>query len=201
MITGLSFKIMPITINGSGTITGLSVGGLPDGTVDGDTLASGVGGKILQVVSTARLQSGSSAVTSWTTLAAGDGNVEVAITPSAASSKVLVSVWMVGFNDDDNESYHFRLTRGGTAIGVGAAAGSRTQSSFTVGSYGAGSLPWRHASIEYLDSPATTSSITYALQGLRGSAGTFYFGRNDTDSDAAETGRCPTIITAKEVAQ
>ena len=192
---------MPITINGSGTITGLSVGGLPDGTVDGDTLASGVGGKILQVQSTARLQSGSSAVTSWTTLAAGDGNVEVAIQPAHVNNKVLVSVWMVGFNDDDNESYHFRLTRGGTAIGVGAAAGSRTQSSFTVGSYGAGSLPWRHASIEYLDSPATTSSITYALQGLRGSAGTFYFGRNDTDSDAAETGRCPTIITAKEVAQ
>ena len=33
---------MPITINGSGTITGISVGGLPDGTVDGDTLASTV---------------------------------------------------------------------------------------------------------------------------------------------------------------
>ena len=32
---------MPITINGSGTITGLSVGGLPDGTVDADMLASG----------------------------------------------------------------------------------------------------------------------------------------------------------------
>ena len=31
---------MPIVINGSGTVTGLSVGGLPDGTVDTDTLAS-----------------------------------------------------------------------------------------------------------------------------------------------------------------
>ena len=221
---------MAITINGTAnTIAGLAVGGLPDGTVDNDSLANttitaskiaadtitasqiaanAVGdselnaatGKLLQVVSTARLQSGSSGVTSWTTLAAGDGNVEVSITPSAATSKVLVSVWMVGFNDDDNESYHFRLTRGGTAIGVGAAAGSRTQSSFTVGSYGAGSLPWRHASIEYLDSPNTTSATTYALQGLRGSAGTFYFGRNDTDADLAQTGRCPTIITAKEVA-
>ena len=46
---------MPIAINGSGSITGLSVGGLPDGSVDADTLASnavtagklasGVGGK------------------------------------------------------------------------------------------------------------------------------------------------------------
>ena len=31
---------MPVTINGNGTITGLSVGGLPDGSVDADTLAS-----------------------------------------------------------------------------------------------------------------------------------------------------------------
>ena len=32
---------MPITINGDGTITGLAVGGLPDGCVDTDTIASG----------------------------------------------------------------------------------------------------------------------------------------------------------------
>ena len=31
---------MPITINGSGTLTGVSVGGLPDGTVDNDTIAN-----------------------------------------------------------------------------------------------------------------------------------------------------------------
>ena len=32
---------MAIVINGSGTVTGLSVGGLPDGTVDSDTIATG----------------------------------------------------------------------------------------------------------------------------------------------------------------
>ena len=31
---------MPITINGDGTISGLAVGGLPDGSVDADTLAT-----------------------------------------------------------------------------------------------------------------------------------------------------------------
>jgi len=31
---------MSITINGSGTLTGVSVGGLPDGIVDADTLAT-----------------------------------------------------------------------------------------------------------------------------------------------------------------
>ena len=42
---------MPIAINGSGSITGITAGGLPDGCVTADDLASGVGGKILQVVS------------------------------------------------------------------------------------------------------------------------------------------------------
>ena len=31
---------MPIAINGSGTVTGISVGGLPDGIVDADMLAA-----------------------------------------------------------------------------------------------------------------------------------------------------------------
>ena len=31
---------MPIAINGSGTLTGISVGGLPDGIVDADMLPS-----------------------------------------------------------------------------------------------------------------------------------------------------------------
>ena len=31
---------MPITLNGSGTISGVSVGGLPDGIVDTDMIAA-----------------------------------------------------------------------------------------------------------------------------------------------------------------
>ena len=41
---------MPIVLNGSGTITGISAGGLPDGIIQAADLASGVGGKTLQVV-------------------------------------------------------------------------------------------------------------------------------------------------------
>ena len=35
---------MPLTFNGSGTITGLTAGGLPDGSIQAADLASGVGG-------------------------------------------------------------------------------------------------------------------------------------------------------------
>ena len=48
---------MPIAINGSGTVTGVSVGGLPDGIVDTDMIAAGAvtapkkgAGSILQVI-------------------------------------------------------------------------------------------------------------------------------------------------------
>ena len=46
---------MPIVINGSGSITGITAGGLPDGCVTADDLASGVGGKNVQVKSVSKL--------------------------------------------------------------------------------------------------------------------------------------------------
>jgi len=50
---------MPITINGDGTITGLSVGGLPDGSVDADTLAAGAAVPADGSITTAKLANGS----------------------------------------------------------------------------------------------------------------------------------------------
>ena len=45
---------MAISINGNGTITGISVGGLPNGIVDRDTLATAAKGSILQVKQTVK---------------------------------------------------------------------------------------------------------------------------------------------------
>ena len=50
---------MPITINGDGTISGLAVGGLPDGTVDADTLAAGAAVPADGSITTAKLANGS----------------------------------------------------------------------------------------------------------------------------------------------
>ena len=49
---------MPITINGDGSITGLSVGGLPDGCVDADTLAAGAAVPADGSITTAKLANG-----------------------------------------------------------------------------------------------------------------------------------------------
>ena len=50
---------MPITINGDGTISGLAVGGLPDGSVDADTLAAGAAVPADGSITTAKLANGS----------------------------------------------------------------------------------------------------------------------------------------------
>ena len=91
---------MPITINGNGTVTGLAVGGLPDGIVDADTLAanavtsgklaSGVGGKVLQVLQDTKTDD--YGVTSSGTTTYTIPGLEQAITLSNANNKVLVVV-------------------------------------------------------------------------------------------------------------
>ena len=51
---------MPVTINGNGSITGLAVGGLPNGTVDADTLASGLATQGIRMVDQWRLTANTS---------------------------------------------------------------------------------------------------------------------------------------------
>jgi len=152
-------------------------------------------GAMLQVQSTAKTDTGSFTGTSFADLT----GVSVAITPSSASSKVLIQVHISGFHDTSTYSVKFRLMRGSTPIGIGDAAGSRTQASFAMDSYGSGSQAVVTAGFHFLDSPSTTSATIYKLQGLI-DTGTFHFGRGNGDSDNVGHGRYPTIITATEIA-
>ena len=86
---------MAITINGNGTVTGISVGGFPDGIVDTDMLAASavtpakstiVGGKILQV----QYQFHNSSVTNTTDTYADSGLTLNITTASSGHAGVLV---------------------------------------------------------------------------------------------------------------
>ena len=77
---------MPITLNGSGTVSGISAGGLPDGIIQSADLASGVGGKILQVVQTVKTDSFSVLNTTSTDIT----GMTVTITPASSNSKILI---------------------------------------------------------------------------------------------------------------
>ena len=89
---------MPITINGTGTITGISAGGLPDGVITSDDLASSISlGKVLQVVygSTATTFSSTTAIPTDNTIPQNTEGIEFltqAITPVSASSDLIIQV-------------------------------------------------------------------------------------------------------------
>ena len=91
---------MPITINGSaGTITGVSTGGLPDGCVDADTIATGAVSKILQVVSNTITGANNIASDAESPVASG---LITTVTTQGAGSSFLVS--SIGANPHCNSS-------------------------------------------------------------------------------------------------
>ncbi len=152
---------MAISINGNGTITGISVGGLPDGIVDSDMLANTVTtGKILNVVTATT----STEVSNNSTTFASSG-LSASITPSATTSKILVltssAINMLGDGTSSSgRQCLLRLYRGdhtGTALST-ARIGISAQ-----GSHNTAPENNEMGSFSYLDSPNTTSSTTYTV--------------------------------------
>ena len=198
---------MAITINGTGSITGLTAGGLPDGSITSADLASGAitsgslpAGSVLQVKQTVKTDSTSTTNQDSFTDTTG---MSVAITPASTSNKVLVSV-SIGRVNNSSTSIRlaaFRLMRDSTAIGVGSTAGSRLAATFLItditdSNYG------QNGCYQFLDSPSTTSEVTYKLQWTGQAGETVYLNRstNDTDSSDAIYSRTASTITVMEVA-
>ena len=205
---------MAIVINGSGTVTGLAVGGLPDGTVDDGTVASGIAsskltgalpaisgasltgittGKVLQVVSTTVTDTPS--ITSSGSWVDWSG-LSVTITPSASSSKILVTA---SVNISNNADTAQRLVRGSTAICIGEQQGSNRHRSTTGGNIHRGDHEMVQYSVNYLDSPNTTSATTYKMQGTDNTGVAFYLNREHTDSDQADDSIGASTITVMEI--
>ena len=114
--------------------------------------ASAGGGKVLQVVNVVY---GTFATTSSTTFA--DTGLTASITPSSASSKILVMVHQNGtMKDTSNLAGQLQLLRNSTVI---TYIGSRIGLNASSNQNGVGTV-----STTYLDSPATTSSTTYKTQ-------------------------------------
>ena len=196
---------MAIQINGNGTITGISAGGLPAGTVTSATLASGVGGKVLQVV-TAELTTQAS-VTGTTHI---DTGLTASITPTSASNKILIeyNLGNVYFHRPGSGNYQadgsIQVLRDSTVILPPHSYGNSPQS--TGSGYGHGDyhfssgeggvelgtgVRFRHG-YRLIDSPNTTSSTTYKLQFAIGYGGTFYINKTDA---ASQTPKSNIILT------
>ena len=165
---------MAIQINGNGTITGISVGGLPNGIVDTDMIAASAvtpakstitGGKILQVIESTS-DTNVIATTSEATL------LTLSITPSNASNKILISCNFVGevSSGSSNGLAWVRVYRG-------------TTSGTKIIHLGQGVLTYNYVTMngQVLDSPNTTSAQTYTMTIARLSGGTAQVDTNGND--------------------
>ena len=199
---------MPVSINGNtGVITGLAVGGLPDGVVDADTLASGVGGKILAVSEAIKKDTFSTQSTSFTDIT----GLSVTMTPASTSSKFLIN-YTVNFSPrDQHYSGAIRCVKvvGGTTtddIYVGDAASNRVRcSSWSFSNNTSQSrASFRPLTGSFLHSPSTTSAVTFKMQcmllGTYGWANDVFVNRTNTWSDSNAYGSCPSGITVTELA-
>jgi hypothetical protein len=144
----------------------------------------------VQIVSAIKTDTFSSSAASWTDIT----GMTVNITPTNASNRVFVEVSMAG--SSTQFASHIRLVRNGTTICVGDANGSRERSS-CAGLFGDGSTI-RQVSISFLDSPATTSAVTYKLQYFAGGS-TAYINRSVTWSDNNDFTTTASTITVMEI--
>ena len=154
-------------------------------------------GKIGQVVQVYKQDSFSTSSNSFVDVT----GLSVAITPTATSSKVLVHYTLNGAQDHDGNRAYFKLVRGSTNIMVGDTSGtSRIEIS--------GEFASAHDTImdstaggTYLDSPSTTSSITYKVQLMvgGGAGSSVYINRPHSWGNNSSTGAAASTIVLMEV--
>ena len=154
-------------------------------------------GSVLQVVSTTKTDTQASTSVAFIDIT----GLSASITPSSASNKVLV-LWSVnGSQAVAVSAVYLKLLRNSTDIAIGTGSmGSRIPCSSGIASPAASILA-SPASGNFLDSPASTSSVTYKLQ-IAATAGSAlaYVNRTDGDADNASYGRGASTITVMEIA-
>ena len=156
-------------------------------------------GSIIQVVSTTK--SDTFAASSFGASLTNITGLTATITPSSASSQILVQVMLAGVSASQDGT-SFVLLRDSSAIGIGDASGSRQRRSVgavPLGGYNHTALP-----ITFLDSPGTTAARTYGVSisnALAGVTTTVLINRTATDGDAGSVPRYISSITLFEVAR
>ena len=166
------------------------------------------GGKILQVKQAVKTDTSSTTNFGWVTIPGtdetGSGSLfEVNITPTATSSKILVT-WGIHLSVSSSVySGGLKLRRDSTDLFIGDTSSNRTRATnWVVGwdSY-ANRHPWFLGGT-FLDSPNTTSQVTYHIQYTSGydSSYTVYINRpHSLWANSQSVGVTPSSITCQEV--
>lgn len=159
----------------------------------GEVLTAGdVNAYLANVVIQANSVSITGIISNATTSFADVTGLSVSITPKSSSSKILVMASGVAATSAAIVC-RININRDATAIAQSTGGASAQESTLVYNSAGAVGESF---SVDYLDSPATTSAVTYKLQFAASGAGTVYIGRNNSANYGAVT-----TLTVMEISQ
>lgn len=168
---------MTVVVNGTTGIT----------TPGQFTRANMPAGAVLQVVSTTKTNTFSTASTTFVDLT----GLSVSITPTSATNKVMIFVTYSYSSSLTTAIGVFNLVRDSTNISQPATTPSFNGTAIDYAATSDAVIP---GSINFLDSPATTSAVTYKIQ-CRISSSTLY-----VNSRGAGDSAFTSTITAMEIA-
>jgi hypothetical protein len=158
---------------------------------------SGSGQVPVQVIQTVKTDTFTTTSTSYVDIT----GFSVSITPTSSTNKILVlyNMEIGGGSLADVNHVYLQLFRNSTAIFIADTAGSRSSATSVVNTPAGGTM--YPSNCCFLDSPATTSAVTYKVQ-IRTSNGTYTACVNRSGRDenlAAYDGRAVSSITVMEI--
>ena len=164
-------------------------GNLP--AISGASLTNLDAGKVLQVVQTTKTDTFSTASSSYVDVT----GMSVSITPTSTSNKILVNVSLCFLGDDSATMGYCIIVRDSTNIIRGNTEGSRVRATMQKCSNHV-----NEASVSnfmYLDSPSSTSALTYKVQLRNQGSGNVFVNRSKTwtNSAASSTNASSIIVT------
>ena len=168
-----------------------------DSIVPRGGVPSGGGGGFIQTKSSVKTDTFSHNTSTFTDIT----GLNVSITPTSTSSKVLVICQISGNGAAATQGY-FSLTRviGGSTdntIFIGDANSNRVRAPLNM--YNNQNNECKNGTLVFLDSPSTTSAITYKIQCRNQGQGTVFVNRSELFQNNANSGTLTSSITAMEV--
>lgn len=193
---GTATPTSKMTVNG--TIESTS-GGIkfPDGTTQ-TTAAGSSSGKILQVLNITKTDPFNTNSGSYVSIT----GLSTTITPSSVNSKILITSNVSIGSDTSTANVRLQLLRGTTPICIGDADGPRERATISLRVPSDGQFTYAGiyiGSVSCLDSPNTTSPVTYSWQ-IKTNAGWAHINMGGVDPSNSDGQRVTSQITLMEVA-
>ena len=199
------------TITGSGSIEASTLTQTPNASLTGmtGTVGSGVTGSPALNLENATFPAGhvlkvfSTTMTAPSTLDPGSAWVDISglsvnITPSSTSSKILITGIVSLIGRDGYNNAGLRVLRNGSETGYqGDSSGSRNRAFSSIVGDKTNDATGEHA-MNYLDSPSSTSVLTYKVQAY--SNGVVYINRSYSNADNINQHTVASTITVMEIA-